>query len=40
MVCGHRDNLLSGAYNLVGIAVGPHNDYGHMCVMDFAGSYK
>ena len=37
---GHRDNLLSGAYNLVGIAVGPHNNYGHMCVMDFAGSYK
>jgi hypothetical protein len=36
---GHRDNLLKGVFNKVGIAIGPHEKYGHMCVMDFAGTY-
>ena len=36
----HRINLLNGSFKFVGVAVGPHNVYRHMCVMDFAGSYQ
>jgi uncharacterized protein YkwD len=36
---GHRRNLLNGTFGFVGTAVGPHRLYGHMCVLDFAGSY-
>ncbi|MBI5016326.1 MAG: CAP domain-containing protein [Deltaproteobacteria bacterium] len=37
---GHRNNLLDTDFNFVGVAVGPHREYGNMCVMDFAGSYE
>jgi uncharacterized protein YkwD len=37
---GHRKNLLSGAFKVVGVSVGPHLVYRHMCVMDFAGAYR
>ena len=37
---GHRRNLLSGTFKFVGVSVGPHRVYRHMCVMDFAGSYR
>jgi uncharacterized protein YkwD len=36
----HRINLLNGSFKFVGVSVGPHNLYRHMCVMDFAGSYQ
>jgi uncharacterized protein YkwD len=36
---GHRRNLLNVTFRYVGISVGPHPVYGHVCVMDFAGSY-
>jgi uncharacterized protein YkwD len=37
---GHRRNLLDRAFELIGVSVGPHPVYRHMCVMDFAGAYK
>jgi uncharacterized protein YkwD len=37
---GHRSNILDRSFKVVGVAVGPHHVYGHMCVMDFAGSYR
>ena len=37
---GHRRNLLAKAFALVGVSVGLHPVYRHMCVMDFAGAYK
>ena len=36
---GHRSNLLDSKYTFIGVAVGPHPYYGHMCVIDFAGGY-
>lgn len=36
---GHRRNLLDKAFKLMGLSVGPHPVYRHMCVMDFAGAY-
>ena len=36
---GHRMILLNGNFKFVGVSVGAHNVYRHMCVMDFAGSY-
>lgn len=36
---GHRRNLLSDSFKFVGVAVGTHRVYKHICVMDFAGSY-
>jgi hypothetical protein len=36
---GHRKNMLDAAFGFVGVAVGSHKEYGHMCVMDFAGAY-
>ncbi len=36
----HRINLLNGNFKFVGVSVGAHNVYRHMCVMDFAGSYQ
>lgn len=35
---GHRDNIFSNKFKLVGIASGPHDGYRFCCVMDFAGS--
>lgn len=37
---GHRSNIYQPAYRVVGIAIGPHKRYQHMCVMDFAGGYR
>jgi len=37
---GHRRSLLNGAFQFVGVSVGPHRFYRHMCVMDFAASYR
>jgi uncharacterized protein YkwD len=37
---GHRRNLLNGTFKFVGVSIGPHPVYGHMCVIDFAGSYQ
>ena len=37
---GHRKNLLDTNFKVVGVAVGPHPVYRHMCVMDFASSYE
>lgn len=37
---GHRRNLLDPTYKLVGVAAGPHPQYDHMCVMDFAAAFK
>lgn len=37
---GHRSNLLNPTFKYIGVAVGPHRDFGHMCVMDFAGTYR
>jgi hypothetical protein len=37
---GHRRNLLDKAFKFIGLSVGSHPVYRHMCVMDFAGAYK
>jgi uncharacterized protein YkwD len=37
---GHRLNLLNGGFKFVGVSTGAHSVYRHMCVMDFAGSYR
>jgi len=37
---GHRKNLINGNFKFVGVSVGAHNVHRHMCVMDFAGSYR
>ena len=36
---GHRTNIFTGAFRVVGIATGSHAKYGSMCVMDFAGGF-
>jgi uncharacterized protein YkwD len=33
---GHRHNILNPNFRQVGIAIGPHRQYGTMCVIDFA----
>ena len=33
---GHRVNILNPRYRIVGVATGPHDRYGIMCVMDFS----
>jgi uncharacterized protein YkwD len=35
---GHRRNIFGAAYQLAGVACGPHRSYGYMCVIDFAGA--
>lgn len=37
---GHREALLDGRYDQVGVACGPHRVYRHVCVMDFATGYS
>ena len=37
---GHRKNLLTPAFNNVGVAVGPHKIYRVMCTQNFANQYK
>ncbi|UCH98667.1 MAG: CAP domain-containing protein [Candidatus Aminicenantes bacterium] len=36
----HRKNIFNPLYQVVGVSFGPHYSYSHMCVMDFAGTYK
>lgn len=33
---GHRKNILSNDFNLTGVAIGDHKEYGQMCVNTFA----
>lgn len=35
---GHRKDLFGHAYQVAGVACGPHAAYGAMCVIDFAGA--
>lgn len=37
---GHREALLDGRYDQVGVGCGPHDVYKHVCVMDFATGYS
>jgi hypothetical protein len=37
---GHRENLLNGELNRIGVSIGPHRRYKAMCVMDFATGYN
>jgi uncharacterized protein YkwD len=37
---GHRTNIFTPGFRVVGIAVGPHDKYRTMCVMDFAGGFR
>jgi len=37
---GHRMNLLDARFKFVGVSVGAHSVYRHMCVMDFVGAYR
>jgi uncharacterized protein YkwD len=34
---GHRQDIFGRAYQLAGVACGPHAEWGSMCVIDFAG---
>lgn len=36
---GHRRNLLSNSYRVLGVSVGERSSYGSMCVLTFAGTY-
>lgn len=36
----HRKNIFNPLYGVVGVSFGPHHRYTHMCVIDFAGTYK
>lgn len=35
---GHRQNILDPNFSRVGVKIGPHRIYQHMCVIDFAGN--
>lgn len=37
---GHRNILLNESFEYVGVAVGPHSQWDHLCVMDFAVSAR
>jgi len=37
---GHRTNIFNGAYGCIGVAIGPHETWRNMCVMDFAGGFS
>ncbi|MDR2793190.1 MAG: CAP domain-containing protein [Treponema sp.] len=36
---GHYANNVNKAFGTIGVAVGPHKEYGTVCVIDFAGDY-
>ncbi|MDA3851160.1 MAG: CAP domain-containing protein [Spirochaetaceae bacterium] len=37
---GHRKNIMSRDFNVCGIAIASHSQYGAMCVIDYAGGYQ
>lgn len=37
---GHRNNIFSPYYKVLGVACGEHSRYGNMCVQDFAEGYQ
>lgn len=37
---GHRDNLLTESFEYIGVAIGRHSGFDHICVMDFAVAAK
>jgi hypothetical protein len=37
---GHRKNFLNPDFRVIGVATGPHPEYGWMSVMEFAGNFK
>jgi len=37
---GHRKNTFGTAFGVVGVACGPHPEFGSMCVIDFAGGFR
>ncbi len=36
---GHRETIFNPAYCLTGIAFGPHAQYEHCCILDYAGRF-
>ena len=37
---GHRKNMFTPVFRVAGAACGPHPEYRHMCVMDFAAGFS
>jgi uncharacterized protein YkwD len=37
---GHRKNLYTAGYHLMGVDCGPHSTYGTMCCITFAGGFR
>jgi uncharacterized protein YkwD len=37
---GHRTNIFNSSYGRIGVAIGPHETWRSMCVMDFAGGFS
>lgn len=37
---GHRENILKPQFKVVGIGCGPHQEYEHMCTINFAGGFN
>ena len=37
---GHRTNLLTASFQKVGVALGTHKTYAHMCTQNFANAYQ
>jgi uncharacterized protein YkwD len=36
---GHRDNIFGAHYQAAGVSCAPHQEWGAMCVIDFAGAF-
>ena len=37
---GHRTNIFNTTFKVTGVAIAKHPDYGHLCVIDYAGGFK